>query len=82
MSLSLVAKQFNSFWKKVTGKDSSISTTIVKKYTTAMVQSGHAELKKDVGNHLNHDLKTAEQNYDLVDKRRKAGSISGEIVGK
>ena len=75
MSSSLVAKQFNSFWKKVTGKESDISTTIVRKYTTTMVHSDHADIKKDIAHHLNHDLKTAEQNYDLVDKKRKAAKI-------
>ena len=79
MSSSLVTKQFNSFWKKVTGKESDISTTIVRKYTTTMVHTNHADIKKDVAHHLNHDLKTAEQNYDIVDKKRKAGSISSKI---
>ena len=51
----------------------------MRKYTTTCVHSTHPHLKKDVAKHLNQDERTAEQHYELVDKRKKAVSICGSI---
>ena len=79
MGGNLLDKQLKSFWKKSTGKQSTINATILRKYTTSLVHENCPDFKKDLADHLNHSQKTADEHYDLVDKRKKAVSISSRI---
>ena len=79
MGSTLVTSQFKSFWRKAIENPSAmVNPTIVRKYLTTKVHRDHQELKHDVAGHLNHSAWIAEE-YDLVDRRKQAASISGRI---
>ena len=78
MSPSLVNMQFKSFYKKATGKD-CITATIARKFTTTKVHTNHKSMKEHVARYMNHDLRTAMENYELIDRKRKSMSITRKV---
>ena len=82
MSSSLVTTQFKSFWRRAVGSPNMkvcLNPTIIRKHATTAVPENYRDIKKDVADHINHSETIADQDYDLVDKQKKAARISGRI---
>ena len=82
MDSSLVTTQFNTFWSVAVGKSNStraINPTIVQKYTTTLIHDQHLDFKQDTANHLCHSLGVADKDYTIIDKQKRAASVSRRI---
>ena len=56
-----------------------MNPTLARKYTTTSIYQYNPELKKDTADLLCHSLRTAENNYVLVEIQMKASSTSKKI---
>ena len=79
MESNMITTQMNSFWYKIHGNSSRMNPTLVRKYTTTSIHQYNPELKKDTADLLCHSIRTAENNYVLVEKQMKASSTSKKI---
>ena len=82
MGSSLITSQFNSYWSKALGlplDSRNINPNLMRKYITTLVHKKHQELAKDTAGHLNHTFNVAVENYDIIDKQKKAASISKQL---
>ena len=70
MASSMATSQMNLFWKAATNSNlsSSINPTLVRKMATTLVHEKEPD-KKELVVIMNHDVRTAEKNYFLLEKK-------------
>ena len=81
MDSTMVTTQLNQFWKIAVNKDLSraINPTLIRKMTTTTVHEQEPSRKREVATIMNHDIRTAEKNYFLQEKK-KSVSETGAFV--
>lgn len=82
MAPSMISTQMNNFWKSA-GFDMSkkLNATIIRKLTTTAVHKNEPGLKKDLANLMNHDVRTAESDYYLQEKKKSVAQTSAKVQG-
>ena len=77
MASGMVLGQFCSFWRQaVPTKYHRINTGLVRKFATTTVRSNIPDYKKQTADLLCHSDRTAERDYTLIDKTKKASQSS------
>ena len=81
MAASMITQQMNCFWKTALGIDMEkrLTANIVRKMTTTAVHQSNPELKNDLANLMNHDVRTAEANYFLQEKKKGIAVTNNEV---
>ena len=81
MDSNMVTTQLNQFWKIPVNKDLSraINLTLIRKMTTMTVHEKEPSRKTEVATIMNHDIRAAEKNYFLQEKK-KGVSETGAFV--
>ena len=77
----MVTTQLNQFWKIAVNKDLSraINPTLIRKMTTTTVHEKEPSIKREVATMVNDDIRPAEKNYFLEEKK-KSVSETGAFV--
>ena len=57
-----------------------MTTTILRKYSEKQCRLLDRSIKRDIAHHLNHSENTAEEQYVIYDKRKKAVGISKALM--
>ena len=72
MDTSLVCTAFNTFRKNCFNLDMErrVTTTLCRKMTVTTVHQNVPDLRQDTANLMNHDLKTAQKEYFLLEKKK------------
>ena len=81
MASSMVGTQLNSFWKNSVNIDMQrrITSTIIRKMTTTAVHKNARDMRQSLANLMNHDLKTAEREYFLVEKKKSVAATTARL---
>ena len=81
MDTSLVCSAFNTFWKNCLNLDMErrITTTLCRKMTVTTVHQNAPDLRQDTANLMNHDLKTAQKEYFLLEKKKSVAATGARI---
>ena len=72
MDISLVCTVYNTFYKNCLNLDIErrVTTTLCRKITVTTVHQNVPDLRQDTANLMNHDLKTAQKEYFLLEKKK------------
>ena len=81
MDSSMVTTQLNNFWKNALNIDleRSVSATLIRKMYATVAHSNVPELKVKLANLMNHDVRTAEQEYFLPEKKKTVVETSARL---
>lgn len=79
MTSNMINVQFQRFWKNAVPQTSTITSTLVRKFTTTVVHENLPELKRKTANLLCHSEKTATEHYALYEKSKTAASTSSTL---
>ena len=81
MAVSMISAQLSSFWKQAIGTDlkTRVTSNVIRKMATTAIHQNKPELKRDLANMMNHDIRTAEKDYFLQDKQIRVASTSVEL---
>ena len=81
MATSMVSTQLNTFWRNAVNIDlrGRITATLLRKMTTTAVHSNAPELKRSLANLMNHDVRTAEREYFLQEKKKTVAATSSQL---
>ena len=84
MDGSLITTRFNTFWSSALNGNSNnervINPTIIRKFTTTVVQDERNDFSEDTANHLCHSVEVARKNYTIIDKQKRAAAVSKKIT--
>lgn len=81
MDSSMVTTQLNTFWKNALGIDLErrICATLIRKMSTTVVHGNEPDLKLNLANLMNHDVRTAEREYFLQEKKKTVADTSARL---
>ena len=81
MATSMIGTQLNRFWKIAVNIDIErrITSTLIRKMTTTAVHENAGDLRQSVADLMNHDLKTAEKEYFLVQKKKSVAATAARL---
>ena len=79
MTSNMINIQFQRFWKNAVGESATITSTLMRKFTTTVVHEKYPELKRKTANLLCHSERTATENYALIQKSKSVASTSCEL---
>ena len=82
MGPNMVTTQLNQFRKKTTNKDLHcriINPILIRKMTTTAVHEKAPAQKRSVATIMNHDVRTAERDYLLQEKKKKVAATGAFV---
>ena len=81
MATSMVSTQLNTFWKNGVDVDFErrICATLIRKMSTTVVHANEPSLKVPLAQLINHDVRTAEREYFLQEKKKCVAGTSARL---
>ena len=81
MATSMVSTQLSTFWKKAIGVDLErrVCPTLLRKMATTVVHGNEPSIKGKLAQLMNHDVRTAEKEYFLQEKKKIVAETSSRL---